>query len=243
MELENSLLPYETQELLASSHFGLIKANVDEQILNPLNNTVNYVDIIKDKYKIIQDSTEDTDVIQEAKYTITSFMNELIEKISENYNIDINIDDNDTEEVIEVASNLYKFLILDFMKNSKRFFYKYILDNKKSIVEAYADVSRKDVTSLSLKKNIKSKEDLIIVSNISSIIHSILSMDFEEDVFLDYCIKNSSYIGNTIKEYYENNIIIGNFSTRYFDILRDDLHDLVDEIVMHVRKKLISKFS
>ena len=98
---------------------------------------------------------------------------------------------------------------------------------------------RKDVTTLSLKKDVTDPEDIYILANLNEVIDSILREDITVDDFLENCDKDESCLETRfIVDKYDKYQITGNFVEKYVDMLDDDFKL---ELEIKIRNKILKK--
>ena len=122
-------------------------------------------------------------------------------------------------------------------KNFVNLIINYINENKS---ELYDDLpKKKDVTSLHFKSEIDNEEDATILSNLSTIINHILSIDFGVDEFLDLCQGDSNTLENEfVRKKFEDFTLVGNFVEKYTDMVGEDFKiDLESKIRNRILKK------
>lgn len=229
--------------LLVDLPFDLIKENLRYQINNPLSSNVNYVESLVEKFLVIRENyAENEDAIQGIENMITNFFGFLIEEIDKKFNLSITTELDEPETYIKVGTSLYNFLILRYKKNITKFIFKFIMKNKKLLVEEFEpSYKKKDVTSIAIKKKIKNKDDILILSNLPSIIKYIMSLEMEPLEFIRYASNDENYEANYIKSLILEGKIIGNFIPTYLEVIINDYNDVMDEIQTDVKMKLIKK--
>jgi hypothetical protein len=231
----------EIDMLLADLPIDLIKEQLKAQINNPLYTNVNYIETVYDKFRLLSDEYgENEDAVRNINKFINDFFLFIINKIDERFGLDINVDESCLQEVIETGLVLYNYLILRYKKNITRFLYKFIMKNKKRLVEEFEGYKKKDVTSISLKKKIKNKDDVLILSNLPYIIKYILDLEIEPLDFLDYSSSNSHYEGLYITKLIEEGNLIGNFVDKYLEVIKQN-RDVLDEVLADVKLKILKK--
>jgi hypothetical protein len=233
----------DVDSLLAELPIEVILENIKEQIDDPLSTSVDYTTIVTEKCELLKEDYEDNeDEIQNINNFLSSFYLKIINYIDNKFQLDFDLLDVTNSEIITYGEILYNFLILRYRKNVSSYIYKYIKENKKSIVEDYESTSKKkDVSTINAKKQIKNKDDIVIISNISSIISSILNLDIDSIDFVKYACDNDNYEGKKIRNLINEGKIGNNFTYNYLRILIDDNDDIIDEIQNEVRYKIISK--
>lgn len=234
----------EIETLLADLPFELLRENIKDQINNPLDYTVNYINTITDKCTVFKSQYKDNeDAIRSVNSSLKEFFEFVLNQIDARFGLCLDLDNLEDEAVIELGESVYNFLILRYKKNITRFFYKYIIKNKKSLVEYYEKLGKKkDVTSISLKKQIKNKDDILLISNLPSVIKYILDLEIDPADFLKYAADDDNFDGIVVKKTVTDGIISGNFISKYFELILDSRNDdVLDEVQTDVKLKLMKK--
>jgi hypothetical protein len=225
-------------ELLSDFPLDLIKENIYEQISNPLMSSTNYFNIVMEKYNIIKHNFSDNpDDFKNFENVIIDFCNDVLNSISEKYNL--GIDNIDTPELFPTTEAVYNYFILNYKRNVVRFFYSYITDNRNTLAESYEKMAKKkDVTTLNYKRQLKEREDVIILSNLSSIVSYIKSIQIESLDFVDMTTESDDIDDRTIELLINRGMMNGDFVNDYLDIVFDYNDNVLDEIVNELQLKL-----
>lgn len=233
----------EIDMLLVELPLNLLKENIRYQVNNPLSTGVNYVETVEDKIRIMRNSYADNpEAIANINMLIQDFFGFLISEIDNKFDLGVSIDDNDMNQIMETGIVLYNFLILNYKKNITKMVYRFIIKNKKSIVSQFSDqLKRKDVTSNSLKKMTKNKDDVLILANLPNIIKYIVTLDLEALDFLKYAANDENYEASYISNIILSGNMLGNFVDSYFQIVIDEYDYILDEVQTDVRLKLLKK--
>lgn len=233
----------EIDTLLSDLPFELIKENIREQINDPLITNVNYINIITEKRELIHQQFDNNyDALTTVDNQITDFFRSIMQEIDQKFDLGISIDEFESEEIIEYGEIFYNFFILRYKKNVSKFITKFIIKNKKYLVETFENIEKKkDVTQISLKKQIKNKDDLIILSNLPQIIKHIFSLDIDNLDFIKYCCREELYEAIKIKDLIYTARLTGNFVRDYLKLITDKYDNILDEILTEVKFKIIKK--
>ncbi len=222
----------EIEMLLVDLPIELIKENVRSQIERVYGN-INYLNIVSDKLKLIEDQYEDTDIKMRVNDIRNTFFKEIIDIITEKFEIDVNIDFSDAYETENVAMDLYVFYIVELRRNTYKFLLNYIKDRKKDIVETLnLSKPKKDVTTISVRKKLKSI-DVKIISNLYEVVDYILDIGIDDAEFLEYT-RNSD-----ISDLYNNNTISGSVASIFLEFAKDS--GIISEVVPDIFTKLLGK--
>jgi hypothetical protein len=234
----------EVDELLSELPMDLMKENLKCQIQDPLSTTSNYLNIIIEKYTVLKDNFDDDEVsMQKIKATMEDVFAYVLNLMDDTYELDLD-EVYDFDDLLEMTDNLYTFLILHFRSNVSNFFYEFIIENKKNLVDYYEKLGKKkDVTTLNLKKQIKSKDDIIILANLPSITNYIKNLYVEPLEFLNYITDDDNYEGKYVKDLILHNKLTGNFVNNYLNIIFDENDNVLDEIQVEIKIQLFSKTS
>lgn len=200
-------------ELLNSLGLDLMKDNIQKQIRNETTSTTDFLSVIVDKFKnmLEEESIEEEDK-SEIKVQIIDFCEELIQLISEEYGIAINMISDDYQNMISIMTTLYNFLILNRYHNVEKFLIAYIEENKKPLAQSIgADDRVKDITSIANRKKNFDKDDVAVLSHISEIIDFIKNSNtIESDEFLSIVDDGELYTSQMVN-YYSDGTLVGNF--------------------------------
>lgn len=239
-ELSNDL---EIDTLLAELPIELLKESIKEQIEDPLQTNVDFINVVIEKCELLKKEFEnDPDNILLINRRVEPFFEFIIQQINERFDLGLDMDSITTGEYVELAEILYNFFILRYKKNISKFIYKYILKNKKFLSENFENLNKKkDVSQITLKKTLKNKDEINILSNLHNIIRYILSLEFDPQDFLKYCCREELYEGIKIKGLILEGKMLGNFVSLYLLPIQDKYDNIVDEIQTEVKYKILKK--
>ena len=235
----------ETGELLTELPFDLIKESIMEQIQDPMSTNINYIDTIVEKCELYKEEySEDETVIAEIDSHLNEFFISILTAIDDKF--DLGLDINGLAEysnISEIGQCVYKYFILYYMKNITKFITKYIFKNKKALTSYYADKTKKDVSTLAFKKQIKNPEDLCIITNLPSIMKYIIGLDIESLEFINLSSGIDNYEASVIRELIETGKLVGDFYSSYMRLCVDSHDYVIDELQTEIRIKIIKKIS
>lgn len=235
---------FETDMLISEMPIELIKENIADQIRLPLSTRTNFISVLEDSYKMIDNLTEgNPDEREKLLNSIRDFFVFTLTTMDEVYGLDIDIDLIDSDdELINKTTSIYNFLILRYKKNMYEFLYTFIKKNRKYIIEQFQDVAKKkDITSIALKKQIKNKDVILLISNLSTIIKYILSLDIEAEEFINYSCGDDYYEGIVVLNMVQSGEISGKFVDTYTSFIIDEYDSVLDEIQNEVKIKILNK--
>lgn len=158
------------------------------------SNKRNYLEFYLEKYKFVKSNIDVTsypniedldDMKEEMKYNKNRFITDILLKVCDKFDIQIDGDENNTK----IAKTLYKFFVIDYKENLKIFFLNIIKKNKQSIIkELKARKRNRDIGLSASKSKYINTNDAIIINNLEFILMDIISsMEFDGD-FIDYII-------------------------------------------------------
>lgn len=234
----------EIDGLLAEVPFDLIKANILEQIDDPMINNINYVNVIVEKCEVCRDMLgDDTDSIAQINESLRTFFIEITQAIDERFDLGLDLNElASSDSIIELGQTIYEYFIIRYKKNICKCVINYIKNHKSELVDYYSTKVKKDVTTLSHKKHV-SQDDLVIISNLPSIIDYIVGLNITSYEFVDLSAGSANYNASVIKGLISANRMVGNFVRQYIDLSLDEHDYLIDEIQTMIKVKLISKIS
>lgn len=233
----------ELDSLLSDLPIEVIKESIKEQVADPLSTNINYVNTIVEKCGVLRrEFEENEDALKQINDLLEDFFRFLITEIDTKFDLTLDVSDDAVDTLVSIGEILYSFLILRYKKNISKFIYKFIIKNKKFLVEQFEKQSKKkDVTSISLKKQIKNKDDILLISNLPNVIKYIMNLYIEPLDFLKYACDDEYYEGSILKQMILSGKLVGNFVTEYLNLIVYDNDDILDEVQTDVKLKLLKK--
>lgn len=233
-----------TDETLSELPIDLLLSNIKDQVDTP-QSTVNYFDPILEKLEQIKSEyMEDTEKREEYETLKNDLAHEIIDIITNAYEITVDEENIYGDEAMELAEALYIFFVVDYQEVIQRFFYRYIRQNKASLAAGFKDDSdKKDVTTVSTKKKIKDKDLATIVINLSEVVNQIIEMDTDEDEFIVLGGEDDSLYKDILLAYVRSGRMFGNFADSMIDKLNDDFLFIKESIIVYVQSKLMHKLN
>lgn len=233
----------EFDKVLTDLPFEMVKDLINKQIDDLSSNSTNYIEVVRDKFQLMNDEyADDEDTLRQIKYLAVDIYAGIIQKISDKFDLGIEVDYSDVVDTQQTAISLYYFFVTRFIKNIKKFVKRFISNNRKQLVAIFDNgEKRKDVTTFMFKKQNekKHKDDILIMSSMTTIIRTILTdYRFTNTDFLDLCCSSSSIEHLQITHMIDAGIINSDFVPKYFSIVLDS-QDILDEIYMHNISKQI----
>ena len=159
----------------------------------------------------------------------------LIMELDRRFGLGVDLDNLQDYEVEEVAKTCYEFFVVNLRETITRFMTNYILVNKSSLSELFNDeYKRKDVTTTNMKRLTKNREDILILSNIISVIYHVLDLEHDPEDFMELAVEPGEYAGETIKEYVHSFKIANNFVFSLMNEVKYIHNDIIDEIASEI---------
>jgi hypothetical protein len=195
-----------------------------------------------ERLKVINEFSRDT--MLTVLDSFKKFMN-----IPEESNIFGNIEDLVETEGREFIIALYEFFVIYRLENITNFVYNVINRNFKDIAASFKEsINRKDISTKSERKKMKSSEHALVIDRIEEITHDVLNGNLE--------IGDSSSALETItaglEDNWHNSVVSDELDSTnipsllevYIGDLRNskDDHEAFSILVMQVRSKLVEKF-
>lgn len=233
----------ESDEFIADLPISLMKENLKSQFNDPLEyRKKDYIQSFIGMYKTAEenlDAYEDTDA--DTLNAARDDFYEYIQKLLRDY-LDIGFNDLDLlskDDEDELLHYVYRFFIINMKKNFTYFIYNYIQAHRGEFLPEGEDKPR-DVTSLSLKRDITDPEDVYIIANLSDVIEDILSKDITVDDFLSLCDDDDKCLETLfVNDKFDKFQVTGNFIEKYIEMLDDDFKF---EIEVKVRNKILKQY-
>lgn len=227
---------FDVERVLGDLPIDIIKENIKSQIGDPLTFSSNQAEQV---YETLDEAIKEFGHIDEYKNDIyelkDDFSTFLIEEVNTKFNLGIDLENLEDFEVHDMARQCYDFFIVNLKEVLTTFVLNYINSNKSSISEVFDDeYKKKDVTTTNMKKLTKNKNDVIILSNIISIINYILDLEHQPEDFIELSTEPGEYIGECIKGYVNSFKIAGNFVVNVLNELKYTHNDTIDEIASSV---------
>ena len=223
----------------------LLMENIVSQINDPLSSDIdNLTPFINQLTDIFEEYKDDGEI----RHKLLEFTNELIGNLTRELSFGLDIEmimhEDDIKESISIIYSIYNTLILKYRRNLTVFFYKYIQENKDTIIAEYAtkDYNKsKDITSTTMRTyNITDASVISIICNLPLIIKDICyNFTIEPEEFLEYSGVIKFEHGSKVYDWFKEGRIYGTFVNSYFEKLLDEYEDIRNEIVSDIKMKII----
>lgn len=234
----------EINDIIDELPLELVKEVIYNQIRNPEESSVNNLSSLLYKVDLLIDEfKEDYDSLNLIKNTICDFLLCILQRICTTYQLTVDVNEDDLEQVTDITKALYEIIVLRYKKNMTLYLYNSIIKNLEKLSDEYeSNCKKKDFSSLFGGNNDEEKrKKAIIVYNLPVIFKTFYDIDNTTDPvdFLEISGVDKLYYGDKIKSMIENGKIAGNFVPIYFDMLLDDYDEIKQEIFNDLRTKLI----
>lgn len=231
----------ENELFLSAIPLNLLEEAIKSQFNDPLEyRKTDYVKSFINKYEFSVNNMYEDD--QAELDSLQSDFIEFMEKMFYNY-LQIGIDniyDYNADTQHELIHFTYKFFINDIKKNFVNLVCN-IIDTRKDEITSISN-RKKDVIYLNFRSEINDEYDVLVLSNLSTIINYVLSSDYTVDEFFDLCesINNNSQLElQYVRRKFDAFILTGNFVPSYKKMINKDFKN---EIESKVRNKILKKY-
>ncbi len=232
---------------LSSLHNELISESILDQIENPFESRVNFVD---EYFNTVNKQMELNDENPETYAAITSeaiaFCMDVLKLIDKKFELDLDDEsllDKGLEEIKTLTYAAYEFFVIHYFKNLKKFFVKYItmhLDDINDIIGDNKD--RNDVVTNAMKIKVDDPRMVNVLSNLKTVINYIDSLELDGSDILDV-FNQDKYEIFVLNSAIGNSLISPNFGTKFFaPVTKDYFDDAFSDIFLSIQSSLMRKF-
>ena len=227
---------FDVERILGDLPIDIIKENIKSQVDDPLTFMTNHCDQV---YETLDEAMDEMGHIDDIRYQLQEirddFSSFLIVELDRRFNLGIDMDNLQTYEIEEVGKCSYEFFVVDLKNNIINFLKNYICSNKSYLASLFTEeYKRKDVTTTNMKKLTKNKDDVVILSNIISVIYHILDIELDPEDFMELAVESGEYAGETVKEYVRSFKIANNFIYNLFNEVKYTHNDVIDEFASEI---------
>ena len=227
---------FDVERVLGDLPIDIIKENLKTQIEDPLVFVTNHCDQVYETFEEAMNEFGHIDEYREEIYEIRDDFNTfLIMELDRRFGLGVDLDNLQDYEVEEIAKCCYEFFVVNLRETIMTFMTNYILVNKSSLSELFNDeYKRKDVTTTNMKKLTKNRDDILVLSNIISVIYHVLDLEHDPEDFMELAIEPGEYVGETIREYVHSFKIANNFVYSLMNEVKYIHNDIIDEIASEI---------
>ena len=227
---------FDIERILGDLPIDIIKENIKSQIDDPLTFMTNHCDQV---YETLDEAMEEVGHIDDYKYELQeirdNFNSFLLLELDSGFGLGIDVENLQSYEMEEIGRHAYEFFVVNLRENITNFLKNYICMNKSSLAELFIDeYKRKDVTTTNMKRLTKNKDDVVILSNIISIIYHILDLELDPEDFMELSVEPGEYSGEYVKECVFNFKIANNFVNKLFSEVKYTHNDVIDEFASEI---------
>ena len=242
---ENMINVFDVERILGDLPLDIIKENVKSQIEDPLVFVSNQCDEV---YETIEEAMEEFGHIDEYREELNEMKEDfsvfILKEMDNKFNLGVDFENIGDFELHEIAKNCYDFFVVNLNENISNFLLNYILNNKSSLCEMFGDeYRRKDVTTINMKKITKNRDDVLILSNLNSVINNILDLEHYPEDFMELAVEAGEYGGSCVTEYVNSFKIAGNFVFNVLNEVKYSHNDIIDELVSNITLYLIENIN
>lgn len=236
---------FDIERILGDLPIDIIKENIKSQIEDPLTFTTNHCDQV---YETLDEAMEEVghiDEYREELYELRDDFNTfLLLELDQGFGLGIDMENLQTHEMESIAKNAYEFFVVNLRENLTNFLKNYICINKSILAGLFTDeYKRKDVTTSNMKKLTKNRDDVVVLSNIISVIYHILDLEIDPEDFMELAIEPGEYSGEAVREFVLNFKIANNFVYKLFNEIKyihnDSIDEFASEICLELQNNLI----
>lgn len=236
----------EVLDIISEIPIELSKENIKVQLYCPSDDKDN-VSAVLEKLNGLLNDCEDNTLRQEILDNKQQFLRFVKDSICEKFDLGLDVDEDDIDELESITTSLYDALVMHFKKNTIKFFTNYILANKDDLVEEYKGfIDNRDLSGITYKNTMTNitVEDYIILVALPLIHKSLydLTVDVEPIDFLDMSACSRLYSGGILKDYFETGKLCGSFVPSYMGILTGPMENYKQDILETVKRDLINRF-
>lgn len=241
----------EMEEIIAELPIPLVLENIREQVADPLSSKVDNLETILEKYDYIMENYDDQDQLSLLKNKVANLLITVYNIISDKYDINFMVDEDNMEELRDITQALYSVVILRYTKNITMYLFNFIMKNLQDLGRAF-DIENQAVNKSALlmntklqdalKENPDAKDAISVIYNLPYIYKSLYTLNMEPDLieFLDLSGAGKTYNGQIIIDGIESGQACGSFIPEYMKMLASDYDEVRQEIFNNVKIRLIT---
>jgi hypothetical protein len=227
---------FDIERILGDLPIDIIKENIKSQIDDPLTFMTNHCDQV---YETLDEAMDEIGHIDEYRYELQGIRDDfnsfLLTELDNGFGLGIDIDNLQTYEMEDIGKHAYDFFVVNLRENITNFLKNYICINKTNLASLFTEeYKRKDVTTTNMKRLTKNKDDVVILSNIISVLYYILDLDLDPEDFMELAVEPGEYSGEVVKEYVRNFKIANNFVSKLFNEVKYTHNDVIDEFASEI---------
>ena len=227
---------FDIERILGDLPIDIIKENIKSQIDDPLTFMTNHCEQV---YETLDEAMDEIGHIDEYRYELQGMRDDfnsfLLTELDNRFGLGIDMDNLQTYEMEDIGKHAYDFSVVNLRENITNFLKNYICINKTNLASLFTEeYKRKDVTTTNMKRLTKNKDDVVILSNIISVLYYILDLDLDPEDFMELAVEPGEYSGEVVKEYVRNFKIANNFVNKLFNEVKYTHNDVIDEFASEI---------
>ena len=231
--------PTDAEIFLSDEPINLLKQHIRAQFSDPMNYKFDYVGSYIESFRmsVLQIETDDDE--NDLERMNDDFIRFLLNIFDKYLGLGFpDFEEKSYEDQLDILHMTYRYFIVNIKHNFSSFCLNYILRNKRELSDTLP--KKKDVSSLNLKRDGIDADDIVIVSNLYTIILNIIEHDHDVDEFiLNSDVNDPRLETDMMNEYYENFTVTGNFYPEYRKMLNTPF---IKEIESKLRNKILKPY-
>ena len=227
---------FDIERILGDLPIDIIKENIKSQIDDPLTFMTNHCDQV---YETLDEAMDEIGHIDEYREELQELRDNfnvfLVTELDNGFGLGIDIENLQSYEMEDIGKYSYEFFVVNLREHITNFLKNYICSNKGYLAGLFTDeYKRKDVTTTNMKRLTKNKDDVVILSNIISVIYHILDMELDPEDFMELAVEPGEYSGEFVSECVRNFRIANNFVGKLFNEVKYTHNDVIDEFASEI---------
>ena len=175
--------PTDAEIFLSDEPINLLKQHIRAQFSDPMNYKFDYVGSYIESFRmsVLQIETDDDE--NDLERMNDDFIRFLLNIFDKYLGLGFpDFEEKSYEDQLDILHMTYRYFIVNIKHNFSSFCLNYILRNKRELSDTLP--KKKDVSSLNLKRDGIDADDIVIVSNLYTIILNIIEQDHDVDEFI-----------------------------------------------------------
>lgn len=238
----NTEIELEISEIIQIFNMDEVKEFMEEQISsNEYSEPNDHFHQIYLAYRQLEDRMMDDETRHMVRSKFEEICLYIIRSITKKYNLVISDDyiENNIGNIGAITLSLYLFFVIDLKANVTKVLENYIMANKVILANTFESMkSKKDSTTLSLKKIINDPELALLIANIYDISDYVIDLITMEG-FIDYL--DTDYLPvEIIKKLLSENVLVGDFIEPISEMFKNSI-ELKNMICFEIMSKYTCK--
>lgn len=221
----------------------LLEECIKAQIADPHSSSTNFIEPYHDDLIVALKSEMSDDTRTAIMQDAEEFYTTILMLINNKFNLDIDMTtvSRNNDYLVTLTDAIYQFFIIDYVKNIKKFFVKFITQNQSDIAAMFDSDKKKDVSTTVFKKKLLSKNMVTILSNIDAVLSYIYNLNIDAADFIDF-FNQDRYEVKVISDAIDDFVITGDFVQSFLsEIGNNQQTGGYDIIILKVQNALYDK--